>query len=100
MLHIGDADLPMKGLAQLGLSHRHIDVAFVPFWQLTEDPKSVRNQIGAKVVVPMHLITNPTTDSSKGHMDHVGGRKGMLAQIRSNFPNTAVFQTPLETKSF
>lgn len=100
VLHIGDADLPMKGLAQLGLSHRHIDVAFVPFWQLTEDPKRVRDEIGAQVVIPMHVITNPTTESSKGYMEHVGGRNGMLRQIRSNFPNAVVFQTPLETKTF
>ena len=100
VLHIGDADLPMKGLAQLGLSHRRIDVAFIPFWQLTEDPKSVRNQIGARVVIPMQVITTPTSESSKGYMEHVGGRDGMLAQIRSKFRNAAVFQTPLETKSF
>lgn len=34
VLHIGDTDLPMTGLAQLGLSHRRIDVAFVPFGNL------------------------------------------------------------------
>jgi L-ascorbate metabolism protein UlaG (beta-lactamase superfamily) len=100
MLHIGDADLPMKGLAQLGLSHRHIDIAFVPFWQLVENPKSVRDQIGARIVIPMHLISSPTTESSKGYMEHVGGRSGMLAEIRSRFPNAVVFQTPLETKIF
>ena len=100
VLHIGDADLPMKGLAQFGLSHRHIDVAFIPFWQLTEDPKRVRTEIGAEVIIPMHLIVNPTTDSSKGYMEHVGGRDGMLRQIRSTFPNAAVFSTPLETRSF
>ncbi len=100
VLHIGDADLPMRDLAQFGISHRHIDVAFIPFWQLTEDPKRVRTQIHAKVIVPMHLIVNPTTDSSKGYMEHVGGRDGMLRQIRSAFPNVAVFSTPLETKSF
>lgn len=100
VLHIGDADLPMKDLAQFGLSHRHIDVAFIPFWQLTEDPKRVRTQIDAKVIIPMHLITNPTTDSSKGYMEHVGGRDGMLRQIRSTFPNAAVFLTPLEKKNF
>jgi hypothetical protein len=32
----------MKGVTQFGLSRLHIDVAFVPFWQLTEDPKRVR----------------------------------------------------------
>jgi L-ascorbate metabolism protein UlaG (beta-lactamase superfamily) len=90
----------MKGLAQLGLPHRRIDVAFVPFWQLTQDPKSVRKQIAAKVVIPMHLITNPTTENSKGYMEHVGGRDGMLRQIRAKFPNLAVFATPLEKKSF
>ncbi len=100
VLHIGDADLPMKGLAQLGLSHRQIDLAFVPFWQLTEDPENVRNHIGAKIVIPMHLITHPTTDSSKGYLEHVGGSDGMVAKIRSSFPNAFVFHTPLETKTF
>lgn len=32
-------------------------------------------------------------------MEHVGGRGGMLAQIRSKFPDAAVFETPLETKN-
>lgn len=100
VLHLGDADLPMKGLSQFKLSDRQIAVAFVPFWQLTENAKSVRNQIGAKVVVPMHLITNPIAESSKGYMDHVGGWRGMLARIRSEFPNAAIFNVPLETKVF
>jgi len=100
VLHIGDADLPMSNLSQFGLSRRDIDVAFVPFWQLTEDPQRVRTQIRAKVIISMHLIVNPTTDSSKGYMEHVGGRDGMLRQIRSAFPNAAVFSAPLETSSF
>ncbi|MBV8834599.1 MAG: MBL fold metallo-hydrolase [Acidobacteriaceae bacterium] len=100
VLHIGDADLPMKGLAQFGLSHRRIDLAFVPFWQLTDNPKRVQTLIAAKVVIPMHLITNPTTDTSKGFMEHVGGRERMLRQIRICFPNAAIFLAPLETKSF
>jgi len=95
-----DADLPMKGLSQFKLSDRQIDVAFVPFWQLTENAKRVRDQIGAKVVVPMHLITNPTTESSKGYMEHVGGRPGMLAKFRLEFPNAVIFNVPLETKTF
>jgi L-ascorbate metabolism protein UlaG (beta-lactamase superfamily) len=100
VLHIGDADLPMKDLAQFGLSHRYIDVAFIPFWQLTEDSERVRTQIGAKVIIPMHLIVNPTTESSKAYMEHVSGRDGMLRQIRSAFPNADVFSTPLETRRF
>lgn len=100
VLHLGDADLPMKGLAQFGLSHQHIDLAFIPFWQLTEDPRRIQTQIAARVVVPIHLITNPTTESSKGYMEHVGGRDGMLRKIRSAFPNAAIFSAPLESRSF
>ena len=100
VLHLGDADLPMNNLAQLKLFDRRIDLAFIPFWQLTEDAGRVRNQIAAKVVVPMHLITHPTTASSKGYLEHVGGHDGMLSHIRSEFPNAAVFLSPLETNTF
>ena len=100
VLHLGDADLPMNDLAQLKLTDRRIALAFIPFWQLTENAEGVRDQIGARIVVPMHLITHPTTASSKGYMKHVGGSAGMLAKIRAEFPNAAVFRKPLETKTF
>lgn len=100
VLHVGDADLPINNLSQFGLSRREIDVAFIPFWQLTENAQRLRTQIRAKVIIPMHLIVNPTTDSSKRYMEHVGSRDGMLRQIRSAFPNAAVFSAPLENKSF
>ncbi len=97
VLHLGDADIPMRNLAQLKLINHRIDVAFIPFWQLTR-PRSVRDQISAKVVVPMHVITHATA-SSKEYLDHVGGPGGMLAKIRSEFPNAAS-SGPLETKTF
>jgi L-ascorbate metabolism protein UlaG (beta-lactamase superfamily) len=100
VLHLGDADLPMKNLAQLKLFDRRIDLALIPVWQLTENAECVRNQIGAKAVVPMHLITHATTANSKGYLDHVGGLRGMQTEIRSEFPNAVVFRTSLETKTF
>lgn len=100
VLHVGDADIPMKALAGLKLFDHRIDLAFIPFWQLTENAEAVRDQIGANVVVPMHLITHATTADTKEYLEHIGGYAGLLAKIRSEFPNAEVFRTPLETRRF
>jgi L-ascorbate metabolism protein UlaG (beta-lactamase superfamily) len=100
VLHLGDADLPMEGIGKLNLSENRIDIAFLPYWQLTENAERVRDQIRAKVIVPMHLITNATTPASKEYLDHLGGMSGMLAKIHSEFPNAVVFRTPLESRTF
>jgi L-ascorbate metabolism protein UlaG (beta-lactamase superfamily) len=100
VLHLGDADLPMKGIAQFKLPDYQVALAFVPYWQLTENAACVRDEIAARVVIPMHLITHPTTASSKEYLDHIGGSPGMLARIRSEFPSAVVFHTALETKTF
>jgi L-ascorbate metabolism protein UlaG (beta-lactamase superfamily) len=100
VLHIGDADLPMEGIGKLNLSENRIDIAFVPYWQLTENAERVRGQIRAKIIIPMHLITNATTPASKEYLDHLGGMSGMLAKIHSEFPNAVVFRMPLEARQF
>jgi L-ascorbate metabolism protein UlaG (beta-lactamase superfamily) len=100
VLHLGDADLPLNDLPDLKLFANAIDVAFVPFWQLTENAEAIRDQVGSKIIVPMHLIVHPSTAASKGYLVHVGGRPGMLTKIRSEFPNAFVLERPLETKIF
>jgi L-ascorbate metabolism protein UlaG (beta-lactamase superfamily) len=100
VLHLGDADLPMQEIDKLRLSESRIDVAFVPYWQLIENAKRVRTQIRAKVIVPMHLLTQATTPASKQYLEHVGGMKGLVATIRSEFRNAVIFQRPLQSQSF
>ncbi len=100
VLHIGDADLSKQDLQQLKLPDQRIDLAFIPFWELTDDAEVVRDQIRANVIVPMHLITHATTSSSREYLDHVRGIKGMMSEIRSQFPNAVVFHSQLETKTF
>lgn len=71
VLHLGDADLPMKNLEQLKLFDHGIDLAFIPFWQLTDNAESVHDHIGAKIVVPMHLIKHLIIATSKEYLARI-----------------------------
>lgn len=99
ILHLGDADLPLSGLAGAGLPHS-VDLVFIPFWQLTENPLQVKASIHPQVVVPMHVIAVARTEASKAYLQHVGGRSGMVGRIHSEFSNAAFFSVPLQAKSF
>ncbi len=55
--HFGDADMSDSNFSAFDLPSEKIDVAFVPYWFLLEENgrKLVRERIGAKTVVAVHI---------------------------------------------
>lgn len=82
ILHVGDADPTAENYAPLRLSQRPVDVAFVPFWYLTNPSDAVRKLIGAKHWVATHV---PPADAET-----------VRRQVLSVMPDAIVLTTPGE----
>ena len=88
LLHVGDADMSAENFEPYKLNNEMIDVAFLPFWYLT-DPKGaafVRQYVPAKQVVAIHI---PPADAEK-----------VLKQVKENYPEAVCFTTLMEQRIF
>jgi L-ascorbate metabolism protein UlaG (beta-lactamase superfamily) len=64
-LHVGDADPTEANFASHRLSQRSIDVAFVPFWYLTERNGEMMRTIGARMWIATHLPASGTLEIAR-----------------------------------
>jgi L-ascorbate metabolism protein UlaG (beta-lactamase superfamily) len=94
-LHIGDTEANAADFRQYNLPADKIDVAFVPYWFLLgeEGKKSVRENIAAKHVVPIHMPLNSDLDTS---VTKRGGWDKVLQGIKKEFPDAIILRQVLE----
>ncbi len=85
ILHIGDSDADEAELKSFGWAKEKIDVAFIPFWYLTEKKGSevIRRTVRARIVVAMHIPPEELEQRA--------------AEVRAFFPDAIIFTQPFET---
>ncbi len=88
ILHIGDSDADEAELKSFGWAKEKIDVAFIPFWYLTDKKKSeqVKRHVRARIVVAMHIPPDELEERTR--------------QVRAFFPDAVIFAQPFETMTF
>jgi L-ascorbate metabolism protein UlaG (beta-lactamase superfamily) len=87
--HMGDSEIVLSEINIYDLPEENIDLAFVPYWYFTSDKykPALQKGIGAKHVVPMHLIL---VDGGAQE------RKRILESIPSEFPDAILFSEEME----
>ena len=88
ILHIGDSDADEAELKSFAWAKEKIDVAFIPFWYLTDKKGSelIRRYVRARIVVAMHIPPDELEQRT--------------AEIRAFFPDAVIFSRSLETQTF
>ena len=88
ILHIGDSDAGEAEFKRLDFKKEKLDVAFIPFWYLTDDKgvTLVKRYVRPRIVVAMHIPP--------------GELEQRTAEIRARFPDAVIFTQPFETKTF
>ena len=88
-LHMGDSEVVLSELNIYNLPEENIDVAFVPYWYFTsvKYQPALQKGIGAKHVVPMHLIL---VDGGAQE------RNRILESIPAEFPEAILFSEEME----
>ncbi|SMD37064.1 L-ascorbate metabolism protein UlaG, beta-lactamase superfamily [Reichenbachiella faecimaris] len=88
ILHLGDADMDTDRFEELKLDFEEIDIAFVPFWYMTNfyGAEFVKQHIAAKKVVAVHVPDNYNPQS--------------LAKIKNFLPNAIIFDQPGQSVTF
>lgn len=88
ILHLGDADMDTDRFDELKLDLEEIDIAFVPFWYMTNffGGEFVKQHIAAKKVVAVHIPNNYNPQS--------------LAKIKKYVPDAIIFDEPGQTVTF
>jgi len=99
LLHVGDTSANQKDFEIYDLVQEQIDIAFIPFWYLTDPDtkKFVPNAIHPKRIVVMHV---PPPDAKDEYVDSLGGWEQMLQNIKKDFPESYVFRKEMTTKNF
>lgn len=94
-LHIGDTEANADDFKQYNLAEEKIDVAFVPYWFLygENSKKTVRENIKAKYVVPIHMPLNSDLDDGVKKM---GGWDVFFQKVKTDFPNALIFRKPMD----
>lgn len=99
ILHIGDTVANEEEFKVNHLVQEKIDIAFIPFWYLTEpdSKKAIPNAIHPRQIVVMHV---PPPDAKDEYIEKLGGWQEMLKQINKDFPESFVFREVMTTKQF
>jgi L-ascorbate metabolism protein UlaG (beta-lactamase superfamily) len=89
--HMGDSETVLSELNTYDLPEEKIDVAFVPYWYFTSNKykPALQKGIGAKHVIPMHLILVDGGPQEKGRI---------LKSIPAEFPEVILFSKEMEKK--
>ncbi len=89
--HMGDSEIILSEMSIYDLPKERIDVAFIPYWYFTSAKyrPALQNGIGAKYLVPMHLIL---VDGGPQE------RERILESIRAEFPESILFSTEMEKR--
>ncbi len=90
-LHMGDSEIVLPELNIYKLPEEKIDVAFIPYWYFSSNKykPALQKGIGAKHVVPMHLIL---VDGGPQE------RARILKNISSEFPEAILLSQEMDKK--
>ena len=97
VLHVGDSDGEISNFDAFDLQKEGIDLALVPYWYALDDEsrRVLREHIAPKQVIFFHIPEDHPDDADlKAHMDHMGGRAGLAARIRKDFPQAMFLYEP------
>lgn len=88
ILHIGDANQDLTRFAYLNLDNEAIDIAFIPFWYLTNiyGVEAVKKYFNPKKIVAIHLPAS--------------GSPSSIAKIKQQDPSTIIFSNQGQVISF
>lgn len=88
LFHFGDADTAAENFAAFNLPAEKIDVAFIPYWfLLSENGRDVvRNRIGARVNIAVHLPPHTTEED--------------IASLEAAYPGIRTLVTMKQEMSF
>ncbi|HEX2190657.1 MAG TPA: MBL fold metallo-hydrolase [Longimicrobiaceae bacterium] len=86
VLHVGDAELSEAALAPLRLDTARIDVALLPYWEVTsqEGRRVIRKWIRPRQVAAIHLPERGTARIER--------------EVRAAWPGAAAFARPLDVR--
>lgn len=89
--HMGDSEIVLSEIDIYDLDEEKIDVAFVPYWYFTNEKykPALHKGIGAKRVVPMHLMLMDGGDQEK---------ERILASVSDEFPEAILFSDEMEKR--
>ncbi len=97
ILHLGDSDGEVANFDPFDLQKEGIAIALVPYWYaLDEESRRVlRQHIAAKQIIFFHIPEDhPDHQGLQQHMKEMGGRAGLAAAIRKEFPEALFLFTP------
>jgi L-ascorbate metabolism protein UlaG (beta-lactamase superfamily) len=97
ILHVGDADGEVSNFDPYDLQKEGINIALVPYWYALDEEsrRVIREHIAPKQVIFFHIPEdNPDDDYLRKHMQEVGGRAGLVARIKKDFPQALFLLTP------
>lgn len=103
ILHLGDSDGTVENFDPFDLEREGIDVALVPYWYALdgEGREVIRRHIRSKQLVFFHIPgDNPDREAVREHMKAEGGRAGLAARIRKDFPGAILLLEPMARFSF
>ncbi len=91
LLHVGDTEASLADFEIYNLQDDRIDIAFIPFWYLTDPDrkKIISAGINPKRIVAMHI---PPPSADDEYIESLGGWDKMVKGIESDFPGIIVFR--------
>jgi L-ascorbate metabolism protein UlaG (beta-lactamase superfamily) len=90
-LHVGDALSTPAELAENALAEKGIDIAFVPYWYLTDaaEAAAVLSAINADTVIAMHM---PAPDASPSYFEPTTNLDGLRTALRAATPGVRILE--------
>jgi len=96
VLHLGDSDGTVANFDAFDLQKEGIDFALAPYWYALDEEsrRVIREHIAAKQVIFFHIPEdNPDDSYLQKHMQEMGGRAGLTARIKKEFPQAMFLLT-------
>ncbi|MEE8572299.1 MAG: MBL fold metallo-hydrolase [Gemmatimonadota bacterium] len=95
VLHLGDTEVSVEELLVYELYRDSIDVAFVPYWHLTDTSsrRMIEEAIKPRRIVAMHI---PAADAAAAYFEPAESLQELLAQLEENYPGIILFREPFE----
>lgn len=97
VLHVGDSDGTVANFDAFDLQKEGIDIALVPYWYAldAESRSVIREHIAPRQVIFFHIPEDhPDHPQLKTHMQEMGGRAGLVARIKNEFPQAMFLLAP------
>jgi len=93
VLHLGDTEVSVEELLAYGLAGESIDVAFVPYWQLTSSHgiRMIEEAIAPRLLVAMHI---PVAAAASSYFEPAGSLQELSEQLEESYPGIIILREP------